>query len=114
MVAVDDSGAASKQHVWYVQGVSTKENKLASGGWFALNCQGFLVTGQGGAFAIFDGQGNTLVAGNPAVLNGSIKTSYIKAGTIVVSCYLPPLLSEKNASELRSLQQYKSLIPRLF
>jgi hypothetical protein len=99
MSAITDKQAASTDSVWYVEPFSRRQNRLPSGGWFALNCQGFLVTGQGGAFAIFDGQGNPLVAGTPAVLNGSIKTSYIKTGTIVVSCYLPPLLSEKNASE---------------
>jgi hypothetical protein len=100
MVGVTDKQAASTERIEYVYGYSRREKRLPSGGWFALNCQGFLVTGKGAVFALHykdleAKKTEPLVAGNPAIMNGSIFG--IKHGDVIVSCYLPSIFSKKHA-----------------
>jgi hypothetical protein len=81
MIAVDDAGAIDTQNIWTVVGWGGKN--LPSGGWFALDCQGYLVTGKGAVFGLRVSSGNFLIAGNPAVINGSY--TGMKLGDIIVS-----------------------------
>jgi endoglucanase Acf2 len=117
MVAVDDTLAADTGAIYYVLGHSVKESRLPSCAWFALNCQGFLVTGQGGVFGLLlNAQdyppGNALMAGNPAVMNGSIQTNPDFFANIVVRRrrfpFLDPFKEIKNTPSLH-LRPHKSL-----
>jgi hypothetical protein len=96
MVGVSNSQAANTKEPFYVQGYPNQENKLPSGAWFALNCQGFLVTGQEAAFAFMTNGGSMLIAGNPAVINGSSPhPGQPSIGNFVVSRSGPLILLKK-------------------